>query len=112
MFAAIHLNNMLGTDTRREEVYLQCAMAFVLGWYYAVRLQRGGSLWETMLLHAANNTLALLFDAALVEDSGALLSGVAATIGLYVLGLGYEVWALRREKAGGSSSALAAPKAE
>ena len=31
MFAAIHLNNLLGTDTPREEVYLQCAMAFVLG---------------------------------------------------------------------------------
>lgn len=31
MFAAIHLNNLLGTDTPTEEVYLQCAMAFVLG---------------------------------------------------------------------------------
>ena len=59
MFAAIHLNNMLGTDTPREEVYLQCAMAFVLGWYYAVRLQRGGSLWETILLHAAVSTHAI-----------------------------------------------------
>lgn len=68
MFAAIHLNNMLGTDTPREEVYLQCAMAFVLGWYYAVRLQRGGSLWETIGLHAINNSLAMVYDASLVED--------------------------------------------
>lgn len=101
MFAAIHLNNMLGTDTPREEVYLQCLMAFVLGalirmplifsdlteafahsgWYYALRLQRGGSLWETVFMHAVNNSLALIFDAALVEDRGSLLLGVAATIG-------------------------------
>ena len=101
MFAAIHLNNLLGTDTPREEVYLQCAMAFVLGtstrmlffprsglidvsgtgWYYALRLQRGGSLWETIFMHAVNNSLAVLFDSALVEDRVSLLLGVAATIG-------------------------------
>ena len=62
----------------------------------------------TDCLWLQNNTLALLFDAGLVEDRGALLTGVVATIGLYVLGLGWEVWALRREKAGGGGSALAA----
>ena len=51
------------------------------GWYYALRLQRGGSLWETIFLHAINNTLAVLFDSALVDDRASLLLGVAATIG-------------------------------
>jgi len=116
MFAAIHLSNMWGTDTPREEVYMQCGMALVLGWYYALRLRRFGSLWETMLMHAVNNILAVLFDASLVTDRATLLSGVAATIGLYALAACYESWALRTEKQadGGAAAAaaLAALKAD
>ena len=43
---------------------------------------------------------------------GSLLLGVAATIGLYLLGIAYEAWQLRGARAaeGGGAAALAAVK--
>jgi hypothetical protein len=47
-----------------------------------------------------------------VARRGSLLLGVAATIGLYLLGIAYEAWQLRGARAaeGGGAAALAAVK--
>lgn len=58
-FSLIHLSNFVGSPFSSTYIGLQISLGFVIGTFYALRFIASDNIWETIVLHIANNIVSI-----------------------------------------------------
>ena len=61
LFGAIHIANVYATGAMSLYAWLQVLQASIAGWTWTLVFVRTGSIMDTILLHAANNLVAVVY---------------------------------------------------
>eukprot|EP00455_Lapot_gusevi_P024917 TRINITY_DN2603_c0_g2_i2.p1 TRINITY_DN2603_c0_g2~~TRINITY_DN2603_c0_g2_i2.p1 ORF type:complete len:341 (-),score=49.18 TRINITY_DN2603_c0_g2_i2:10-978(-) len=87
LFGLIHLTNLYGSRFSAAYIGLQVLLGLLVGSYYSLRFVVGGCLWETLLLHFANNVCSCFLPLNLEWD----LQDYSITIPLAITLLAYNI---------------------
>mmetsp|Transcript_5161 Transcript_5161/g.8496 ORF Transcript_5161/g.8496 Transcript_5161/m.8496 type:complete len:186 (+) Transcript_5161:534-1091(+) len=98
-FGLVHLINIANSKFSRLYIIAQVFLGWQIGFFYALRSYRSGSLWEAIIFHMCNNLAAIFAPFDLDISDPFIKFSVYQAAAFYGIMILYECACLRKERA-------------